>query len=515
MKIKILNLFFLVLTLMLLTSVQVTSTKALETTRYDYFFASDALNPTYSDNVISINITNNYNAIISARFHAKARYPTGIHDEIKLIIPYRSDEVILNYIKVSSKQANYSITNETDGLTLVIPSTGQVNMIIDMKYTILNILNNNNLSLRFASICEIDELTISTTIQMSGIWISRSSINLEPKPSKTTYFLLAEEALPWLFSKNLASVKPNTYNLSFNLTTQPYNISDIPYIAMAITIFPLIIVMVYKLISNRRAKDNISLLSIALRNITRRMTRFLLSILGVAIPSLLLMTISTQQLLSKSMMSQEVLPRVNWAFLLILITTIIIGSLQVVNTMLSSMIERIRELGIIKAIGFESSFISKMVMTESLFIGLIGGLLGSVSAIIYLILTGQLFYGQSLSNLALLSSMFNMSGEIGLLNPLLRNFLIALFVVFVAHLIIRFYVSEKASVLVIVIPLLMFSWLLRPMDPTLVDNFIGIIPNISLNIVLITVLPVFLSVVSGAYIAYWVGKIKVVEALSR
>jgi putative ABC transport system permease protein len=54
----------------------------------------------------------------------------------------------------------------------------------------------------------------------------------------------------------------------------------------------------------------------------------------------------------------------------------IVGGLGVMNTMIMSVMERRREIGVLKAIGATNSYVLRMILIESAIISLIGGLLG-------------------------------------------------------------------------------------------------------------------------------------------
>jgi len=54
----------------------------------------------------------------------------------------------------------------------------------------------------------------------------------------------------------------------------------------------------------------------------------------------------------------------------------VVGGLGVMNTMIMSVMERRREIGVLKAIGATNSYILRMILIESALISLIGGLLG-------------------------------------------------------------------------------------------------------------------------------------------
>ena len=58
--------------------------------------------------------------------------------------------------------------------------------------------------------------------------------------------------------------------------------------------------------------------------------------------------------------------------------SLIVGMIGIANTMYTSVLERTREIGILKAIGFSSRTIMIMFMLESGIIGLIGGIIGII-----------------------------------------------------------------------------------------------------------------------------------------
>jgi putative ABC transport system permease protein len=60
---------------------------------------------------------------------------------------------------------------------------------------------------------------------------------------------------------------------------------------------------------------------------------------------------------------------------------IVIGAVGVLNTMIMSVSERTREIGILRAIGWRRRRIVRMIMIESILLSLCGGLLGTVAAV--------------------------------------------------------------------------------------------------------------------------------------
>jgi putative ABC transport system permease protein len=63
--------------------------------------------------------------------------------------------------------------------------------------------------------------------------------------------------------------------------------------------------------------------------------------------------------------------------------SLLVGGLMVVNTMVVSVYERTREIGISKALGASESDILKMFLAECMFIGALGGILGDLFGVIF------------------------------------------------------------------------------------------------------------------------------------
>jgi putative ABC transport system permease protein len=69
---------------------------------------------------------------------------------------------------------------------------------------------------------------------------------------------------------------------------------------------------------------------------------------------------------------------------------IIIGAIGMLNTMIISVTERTREIGILRAIGWRHWRIIRMILTESLLLSLVGGIVGSVASVGLTRLLGKL-----------------------------------------------------------------------------------------------------------------------------
>ncbi len=82
----------------------------------------------------------------------------------------------------------------------------------------------------------------------------------------------------------------------------------------------------------------------------------------------------------------------------------IVASVGVINTMLMSVLERFREIGALKAVGWTNSNIMKMVLYESLFISLLGGGFGVALGVALSILVQGFGLTTSLSPFLLIGS---------------------------------------------------------------------------------------------------------------
>jgi len=79
---------------------------------------------------------------------------------------------------------------------------------------------------------------------------------------------------------------------------------------------------------------------------------------------------------------KEVVDRFAKFSLLVSIVVLFIGSLIVLTTMMSSVRERTKEIGVFRAIGFRQSHIIKIILTEALIISVIGGVVGYLSGVL-------------------------------------------------------------------------------------------------------------------------------------
>jgi len=76
---------------------------------------------------------------------------------------------------------------------------------------------------------------------------------------------------------------------------------------------------------------------------------------------------------------------------------LIVGCAGVMNTMLASVHERIREIGIFMSLGADNTHLYKMFFFESIILGLVGGLMGTIVGLISSMLFGPIFTGVAIN----------------------------------------------------------------------------------------------------------------------
>ncbi|HEY4675435.1 MAG TPA: FtsX-like permease family protein [Candidatus Bathyarchaeia archaeon] len=69
----------------------------------------------------------------------------------------------------------------------------------------------------------------------------------------------------------------------------------------------------------------------------------------------------------------------------------VVGVAGIMNTMLASVHERVKEIGVFVSLGADNSHLYKMFIFESIFLGLIGGLIGTLAGFFSSMLLGPLF----------------------------------------------------------------------------------------------------------------------------
>ena len=61
--------------------------------------------------------------------------------------------------------------------------------------------------------------------------------------------------------------------------------------------------------------------------------------------------------------------------------SLIIAGIGIVNAMLMSVLERTKEFGVLKAVGWENDDLLKLIIEESILIGVVGGIIGIIISV--------------------------------------------------------------------------------------------------------------------------------------
>lgn len=93
---------------------------------------------------------------------------------------------------------------------------------------------------------------------------------------------------------------------------------------------------------------------------------------------------------------QAVQQTANFSFLLASII-LVVGVAGVTNTMLASVHERIKEIGVFMSLGADNNHLYKMFFSESIILGLVGGLIGTLIGVFSSLILGPLLIGTAIS----------------------------------------------------------------------------------------------------------------------
>ena len=89
----------------------------------------------------------------------------------------------------------------------------------------------------------------------------------------------------------------------------------------------------------------------------------------------------------------QVLSNLHLLLLLVISLALVVGSTGIVNTMLMSTIERLRDFGVLRSNGWSRGDVLRLVFFESLCLGLLAGLLGCLLALAAVVLVNPFLDG--------------------------------------------------------------------------------------------------------------------------
>lgn len=133
----------------------------------------------------------------------------------------------------------------------------------------------------------------------------------------------------------------------------------------------------------------------------------------------------------------------NLILYLVLEIVFVVMAIGVSNTILMSVIERTREFGMLMAIGTSGSRIVKMVIFESIFIGIIGIIIGNAIGIILILAIGRIGIDLSLIS----SALRNYPGLMRMVYPVIviQHLIIPSLLLLLVNVLVSLYPSVKAA----------------------------------------------------------------------
>jgi len=118
-------------------------------------------------------------------------------------------------------------------------------------------------------------------------------------------------------------------------------------------------------------------MALGARNLGKRKTRTFLTVLGITVGLSMFASLTVVALGVQPKISEEVGDLVQGYQYAVAFFALIVGMLGITNAMLTSVLERTKEIGIMVAIGATPKEVRKVFIAEAALIGMIGGVLGA------------------------------------------------------------------------------------------------------------------------------------------
>jgi putative ABC transport system permease protein len=126
---------------------------------------------------------------------------------------------------------------------------------------------------------------------------------------------------------------------------------------------------------------------IAMRNITIRIGRAMITGAGTMLGIAFLMSVFTAAAIKKAQgieVSEAQTQKDSW----LVVMSLLVSVVGITNAMLMSVTERYKEIGTIKCLGALDNFVVKLFLIESGLLGFFGSLIGTTVGLLFMLLTG-------------------------------------------------------------------------------------------------------------------------------
>ncbi len=482
----------------------------------DYYFGSLEW-VSEPESRIVINVNEDGSALVSMTLNAIPYTGLGIRGDVVLPIMFPPDRFEVNFVGVGFRvtptqrmigiepkytPVKYRIVSdhETTDIVITVPERSRKGSVFSIEYEVDGILMDGKITFPVSSHTTITDFLIVMIFNEYDSIIEYDSVEISPPPTINTYGLMRSEIGKTFVYYVLEDVRSTSFNLNLRVSNVVYS-PDHFIKTSSILAFLTSLSMAF---ISRPIERRANLFTLAFRDFTREKSRYLMAIIGVSIyGALLSSTVIQSQVLLREVSATlgiEHAPRIEPYLFLAIAISIVVGSFLILNSILTSFLERINEFGIMKAIGFNPSFFFKLTIFESIIIGLTGGLLGC-SLGIFLSLTPYLTFrtylplnfpfNQHLLYVIALTATGFLTGRI-----LGKQWRVALICGIAATLIM--FLVPFATV---------FNASTIPVTAIMSDTM--------KYYVLLLFSSVALSVISGLYPAYWISRVKPVDAIRK
>jgi len=482
----------------------------------DYYFGSvEVVNE--PESVITVIVNEDNSAKVSMILNLIPYSNLGISGSVQVPIEFPSESININFIGVGRRiplgqrtknvqtdfvSVDYQKEIKDDSIDVVIdlPLKFKNDIVIKIEYTVNNVQINNQFTFPLTTYNRITDILVIVVFEYSDISIEFDSFSSSPPPSDDTYSLVRSEigkSSIYLIFEEISSTK---LNFTFNTLQSAKNPRYIIHLSSLLSI----LMSLSLALAFRPLQKQTGIFALANKDFMRGPRKYVMAVIGVSIQS----AVTSMSVFQSEVLKQEVLavlgpkyaPIIEPYTILLIIITIVIGSFLVINSIVSSLLERIREFGIMKAVGFNAPFIFKLTIIASAIIGVIGGLLGCSLGVLFAFMPYLTFRTNLPISYPIDLHLFYIAISIP----------VGVFVgcLFSKRRTVAIFCGSIAVSLTYLIPLAFIFY-------ASTVSITNILNKTLIYYLLLLALSISLSIISGLLPAFWISKVKPVEAIRK
>jgi len=482
----------------------------------DYYFGSvEVINE--PESVITIIVNEGNSAKVSMILSLIPYSNFGVTGSIRVPIEFPSESIHIDFIGVSRRipisqrtknvqtdfvSVDYQKEIKDNSLDVVIdlPFQFQNNIVIKIEYTVGDIQINNRFTFPLTTYTTITDILVLVVFEYSDVLVEFDSFSSSPPPSDDTYSLVRREvgrSSVYLIFEDISSTK---FSFTFNILKTAENPRNIIHISSLLSLLMIIsLALAFKPLQRQTG-----IFALANKDFIRGPRKYVMAVIGVSIQS----AVTSMSVFQSEVLKQEILtalgskyaPIIEPYTMLLIIITVVIGSFLVINSIVSSLLERIREFGIMKAVGFNAAFIFKLTILSSAIIGVMGGLLGCSLGVLFAFMPYLTFRTNLPIPYPIDLHLFYivLSIPVGVITGRL----------FSKRKTVAIFCGSMAAILTYLIPLTFIFYA----STVSITNILN--KTLSYYLLLLA-LSISLSIMSGLLPAFWISKVKPVEAIRK